>query len=129
VLEQRPPFEGFDGERLQVDDPAFQTNGDGMRPIVGGQLGEDVLDVALDGFFGDGELGGDHLVGIPGRDEAEDLDFPNGQGIIGSMLGQFRRYLGHDSLVPRMNEADGLRQFFPQDAFEQVGPSARLERA
>src|SRR5688572_5866066 len=44
---------------LEVDDSAFQTDGDGVRPIVCGELGEDVLDVALDGLFSDGELGGD----------------------------------------------------------------------
>src|SRR5919106_620557 len=60
-----PPFRG--AALSEVDDSALQTNGDGMRPIVCGQLGEDVLDVALDGFFSDGELGGDHLVRIPAR--------------------------------------------------------------
>ena len=89
-----------------------------MRPIVGGQLGEDVLDVALDGLFGDGEVGGDHLVGIPARDEPEHLDFPWGQGIIRSMLGQFCRDFRYDPLLASMNETDGLGQFFPQDALE-----------
>jgi hypothetical protein len=64
------------GVGLQVDDSAFQTDRDGVRPIVCGQLGEDVLDVALDGFFRDGELVGDHLVGVPAGDESEHFDFP-----------------------------------------------------
>jgi len=48
VLERRPSFEG-----LQIDNPALQTDRHGVRAIVGRELGEDVLDVALDGFFGD----------------------------------------------------------------------------
>ena len=69
-----PSFEG----RLEVDDSAFQADGDGMRPIVRGQFGKDVLDVAFDGFFGDRELTGDHFVGVPTRNEPEHIHFPYG---------------------------------------------------
>jgi hypothetical protein len=61
---------------LEVDDPALQPDGNGMCPIVGAQLGENVLDVALDGFFRDGELGSDFFVCIPARDEPQNLYFP-----------------------------------------------------
>src|SRR5262245_24196768 len=72
VVEHHASFEGV---RLEVDDPAFQTNRDGMRPVVCSQLGEDVLDVALHSLLGDGELGRDYLVGVPASDESQDLDF------------------------------------------------------
>jgi hypothetical protein len=49
---------------LEVDNSAFQADGDGVRPVVGAQFGENIFDVALDGFFGDGELRTNFLVGI-----------------------------------------------------------------
>src|SRR5262245_3421022 len=54
---------------LQADDSAFQTDRHGVRSIVGRELPEDVLDVPLDGLFGDGEFGRDDLVGVPASDE------------------------------------------------------------
>src|SRR5258707_15666485 len=48
------------------------------------------------------------------------LDFPYRQGIISGMLGEFRRHLGHHAFLPRMNETDGLQEFFPQQTLEQV---------
>jgi hypothetical protein len=78
---------------------------------------------------GDGELGGDRFVGIPVCNQPEHFNFPRRQRIIRSMLGKVRRHLRHDSLEPRMNETNGLQQFFPQSALEQVGPSPGLERA
>src|SRR5262245_50640379 len=72
-LSRAPLSRGW--RHLEVDDPALQTDGDGMRSIVGRELGEDVLDVALDGFFGDRELSGDHLVRVPAGNEPQHLDF------------------------------------------------------
>src|SRR5262245_45287399 len=83
----------FRGVVLQIDDSALQSDGDGVRPIVCGQLGKDVLDVALHGLLRDGELRGDELVGVPGSDELEHLNLPKGQCLIGRVLGQRRRYL------------------------------------
>ena len=99
-----------------------------MGSIIRRKLGEDVLDVALDGFFSDGEVCGDHLVRIPARDQPEDVKFPRGQGIVRRMLGQFRRDLRRDSFVTRMNQTDGLGPFFSQRTLEQVATSAGLER-
>jgi hypothetical protein len=61
-------FRGVWLHRLKIDDSAFQTDRDRMRTIVCSQLGEDVFDVTLDGFLSNGELGRNHLVGIPARD-------------------------------------------------------------
>src|SRR5262249_5985121 len=58
----RPLFRGGSC-RLQVDDAAFQADRHGVRAIVRGEFGEDVLDVTFDRLFGDGEAGSDHLVG------------------------------------------------------------------
>jgi hypothetical protein len=61
ALRRHPPFEGA---YLEVDDSALQTDGDGMGPIIRAKFGKYVLDVALYGFFGDGELTGDHFIGV-----------------------------------------------------------------
>jgi hypothetical protein len=44
---------GLPAPQLQLDDSALQSDRDRVRPIVGVKFGEDVLDVALNGFFGD----------------------------------------------------------------------------
>src|SRR4029077_15152212 len=36
------------------DDAAFEPDRDGVGPVVGAQLGEDIPDASLDGLFGDG---------------------------------------------------------------------------
>ena len=36
---------------LQIDDPASHAYGNGMRPVIGFEFGEDAPHVALDGFF------------------------------------------------------------------------------
>ena len=38
---------------LEVDDSAFEADGNGVGPIIGAQFGENVFDVALYGFFRD----------------------------------------------------------------------------
>ena len=40
-------------KRLEVDDAALDANHRRMRPVVGAQLREDVLDAALDRVFRD----------------------------------------------------------------------------
>jgi hypothetical protein len=42
--------------RLQLDDSALESNGHGVRPVIRAKFGEDVSDVALDGFFGERQL-------------------------------------------------------------------------
>lgn len=72
---QRAPLSGC----LEFDDSSFQPDRYGVRPVVGAQFGEDVFDVPFHGFFRNGELGGDLLVGIPTGDQAENLYFPCGK--------------------------------------------------
>src|SRR5262245_4311960 len=60
---------------LQIDNPALDADHRGMSPIVGAQLGKDVLDATLYGVFGDRQLIGDLLVGIATGNQAEHLDF------------------------------------------------------
>jgi hypothetical protein len=53
-----------------------------VRAVVGVQFGEDALDSALDGFFGDRELIRDLLVGEPLGNQTEDADFRRGQRLL-----------------------------------------------
>src|SRR5260370_41460342 len=54
---------------LKVDDSAFQSDSNGVSPIVGAQFGKDVLDVSLHGFFRNGKLRGDLFVRISARNQ------------------------------------------------------------
>ena len=66
----------------EVDDSAFQPDGNGVGAIVGIQFRENIFDVTLHGFFRDGELGGYLFVGIPTRNQPQNFNFPLGQGIV-----------------------------------------------
>src|SRR6185503_7393367 len=63
----------------KADDPALQANRHGMRPIVGGQLRQDVLDVPLDRVFRKRKPIGDELIGVPSRNQPQDLYLASGQ--------------------------------------------------
>lgn len=59
-LDKGPRLDGaeepsFERAGSKGDESAFQTDGDGMRPVVCSQLREDVLHVPLDGVFSNGE--------------------------------------------------------------------------
>src|SRR5712664_4280385 len=74
--------------KLELDDSAFQADHGGMRSVVGPQFGQDVSDLALDGFFADRKLGSNLFVGIPFGNQAQDTDFRRGQRVICGMLGE-----------------------------------------
>ena len=60
---------------LGFDDAALHANRGGMGSVVSAQFGEDVLDSALDGFFGDRELIRNLFIRIPRRNQAQHTDF------------------------------------------------------
>jgi hypothetical protein len=59
---------GHKGMRLGFDDSALYSDHGGMGSIVGSQFGQDVLDAAFYGFFRNGKLRGNLLVGVSTRD-------------------------------------------------------------
>jgi hypothetical protein len=61
---------------LEVDNSALQADGHSVRPIIGTQFGQNILDMPLHSFFRDGKLSGDLFVGVPARNEPQNLDFP-----------------------------------------------------
>src|SRR6202522_2470113 len=62
------------GVRLELDDAALQADGDGVGAVVGIELGQNIFDVGLDGFFGDGERIGEVFIGVTGGNQAKDFD-------------------------------------------------------
>ena len=110
---------------LEVDDSAFQPDGNGVGAIVGIQFRENIFDVTFHGFFRDGELGGYLFVGIPARNQPRNFNFPLGQGIVGGVLGEFRSHLGQQPLLPGVHCTDGFQKFFSQETLEQIGLISR----
>ena len=50
--------------RIQLNDATLQTNGDGMGPIVGTELRQNISNAALDGRFADRKLIGNLFISI-----------------------------------------------------------------
>jgi len=67
------PDHPFRGSKLEKS--ALHRGCDGMRSIVGVKLREYLRDVALHGVFGNRKAAGDLLIGIAGRNQAQDFDF------------------------------------------------------
>ena len=88
-----------------------------MGSVVGAQFGEDVSDLALYGFFADGELHGNLFVGIPFGDQPQHTHFCRGQRVIGGMLGKLVGNLGGERPFPGMYTTDGLQQLLVQAIF------------
>lgn len=55
--------------RIQLDDAALQTNGDGVGPIVGTELRQNISNAALDGRFADRKLIGNLFISIASRNQ------------------------------------------------------------
>jgi hypothetical protein len=68
--------------------PRFTPIHGGMGSVVGAQFGEDVPDLALDGFFADRELRCNLFVCIAFGNQTQPTDFCWGKGIVGGMLGK-----------------------------------------
>src|SRR6202045_5442214 len=96
---------------LKLDDSALQTDHRGVSSVVGAQFGEDVSDLALDGFFTDGELRGNLFVGLPFANQTQDAHFSRGQRVIGGMLGKLVGSLRGKPFFPRMHRPDRFQKF------------------
>lgn len=114
---------------LEIDDAALQANGDGMSAVVGAEFREDILDVAFDRLFGDAQLIGDDFVCVPGSDQAQDLDFAGGQGVVGKMVSELGGNIGWDTLLSSVDGANCIEEFLAEETFQEESPSAGLEGA
>ena len=68
--------------------PRFSPIITAWGPVIGAQFRQDVLDSALDGFFGNGKLIRNLFVGTPSRNQPQDSDFRWRQSIVSGMLGE-----------------------------------------
>src|SRR5262249_44737820 len=114
---------------LQMDDAAADADGDGLRAVVSAEFAHDVLDVNLDGFFGNGEVVGDVAIAVAFGNLAKNLNFAFGEGFIGDVL---REALGDptgDLFLPGVHLADDCEEFLRRHALEQVAARSGLEGA
>src|SRR5215469_14054735 len=102
------------GLSLQFYYSALQTDHGGLGSVVGAQFGEDVPDLAFDGFFADRELSGNFFVGVPAGNQFQDPDFRRREGIVGRVLGKFEGGISRNSLFPGMDRSDRVQEFFMQ---------------
>ena len=79
-----------------------------MGPVVGAQFGEDVPDLALDGFLADRKLRSNLFVGIPFANQTQDTYFRSGQGVMRGMLGKLEGGLRGKCFFTGMDASDCL---------------------
>ena len=65
--------------------------------------------MALHGLLGYRQPGGDFLIRVLSCDQSENLQFARTGIFFPGMLGQFRRYLRRDPLLPGMNSPDDIQ--------------------
>ena len=99
---------------LKFEDSALQTYHRGVGSVVGAQFGEDVSDLAFDGFFTDRKLRCNLLIGIPFGNQAQDAHFCWGQRVIGGMLRKLKGHLWRNRLFPGMYRPNRFQQFLVQ---------------
>ena len=64
-----------------------------MRPIVGAELVHEILDVEVDGRFGNAKMIGDLLVAMTIADQPQHIQLAAGQVFVAEMLDQLGRDL------------------------------------
>jgi hypothetical protein len=110
-----------------MNNPPLYSDGNRLCTIVCSQLSYNMLDVHLDGFFGDKKLLGDFAVSIPASDGSEDFDFPLRQRFIPEMIGELRGEFGWNAFFSSVHLPDGLDEFTRQHIFQQVASSAGFQ--
>src|SRR6202030_953814 len=98
-----------------------------MGAVVGVKLAQNVRHVPFNRILADGQLSSDLFVGVSAADETEDLQFAFAQPLLSSMFGQLTRYLGGNSLLPRVDRADRLKQFRVDLSFQQIPARSRVQ--
>jgi hypothetical protein len=114
---------------MQLNNSALQANRNRVGPIVSAELGEYVCDVALNGRVGDREPIGDLLVGVPGGNQTQYIDFALGQLIIRNVVSQVCRNLGGYSLLPGMDSTDRLQELSVHVSLQYVTPGTGFKRS
>src|SRR5258706_10699913 len=115
--------------RSHLEKPAPKRDGDGMSPIVGPELINQVLNVEVDCSLGDRELIGDLFVPIAISNEPKDFQLPGREIVVAQVLGEASRHLGRDMPASVVDGADDGQQFIFRHALENVSERSRSKRA
>src|SRR5216683_1099618 len=114
---------------LELDDSAMHGNRDCLCTVAGAEFFHDVLDVDLDGFFGDKKLVGNISIAVATCNMIEDFYFARGQVFVTHVLRELRRQLRRNTLLPSMDLANHFHQLLWRHALEQVAAGARFQCA
>src|SRR6266403_3279371 len=96
---------------LTCDASALQTYQRGVGSVVGAQFGEDVSDLAFDGFFTDRKMRGNLFIGIPFGTQAQAAHFCRGQRVIRGMLRKLKGHLWRNRPFAGMYRPNRFQQF------------------
>jgi len=75
---------------------APDSDGNGVRPIVGPQFVHQVFDVEVDGRLCDCEVIGDLFVAIAVANQAQDFQFSRGEVVVAHVFGEAGRDFGRN---------------------------------
>src|ERR1700677_1078470 len=114
--------------KLELYDPASDSQSDGLGAIACAEFFHDVLDMPFHRFFRDEKQRCDVAIAIPPCDLLKNFDLSLAQRFISNMLAQLNRDLWRDLSLPRMHLADHINELFPGHAFEHVTLRSRLQR-
>lgn len=112
---------------LEFDVTAAKRNDGRAGPVIGIELGKDVLDVVLDGMFRDAKIGRDDLVRLSFGDTAQNVQLPGSKLVVGRVLCQLLRDLGRHSPLTDVSPAYRVDEFSSQQILQQIPDRARLE--
>src|SRR5471030_2872261 len=114
--------------RLQPDNAAPQSRGDGLRAVRGVQFLQDVLDVCVGSGLGDGQAEGNLFVAQARGNELKHFRFPRGQIRPGKVFRDPAAYLGWNVPLAFVHRAYGLDQFLPGHILEKISARSRFKR-
>jgi hypothetical protein len=100
---------------------APQCNGDGVCPVISPELIQQILDMKIDGVFGNRELVGNLFVAITVPDKPENVEFADRQIIVAQIFRETGSYLRWNVPPPLMNGPDNAEQFSRRHTFQDVG--------
>jgi hypothetical protein len=95
-----------------------------VRPIIGAQLANDILDVEIDSGFRNGQLVGNLLIAIAISNEPEYIEFPARKVVVAQMFGEAGRDLWWNMPFAGMDRANHVEQFVSRHAFKDVSRGA-----
>src|SRR5450631_3869799 len=98
-----------------------------MGTITGVELGENALEVALDGVLRDAKMLSNDLVGTAAGNTAKGFQLAAGECVVSNVLGHFHRDFLRNATMACVNEPYGVHQLGTQHTLEKIPGSSRFE--